>query len=53
VSSHPPEGVVLRPVDDPRFTRELLLAAPAGPGGPSAAVRQLAEAVRRSISALG
>lgn len=53
VSNNPPEGVVLRPIDDPRFARELLLAAPAGPGGPSAAVRQLAEAVRRSISALG
>ncbi|MFC5337728.1 LysR family transcriptional regulator [Leucobacter denitrificans] len=48
-----PEGVVLRPITDERFTRELLLAAPAGPGGPSTAVRQLAEAVRRSISALG
>ncbi|MCS3427062.1 LysR family transcriptional regulator [Leucobacter aridicollis] len=47
-----PEGVVLRPIADDRFTRELLLAAPAGPAGPSAAVRQLAEAVRRSISAL-
>ena len=47
-----PDGVVLRPVEDERFTRELLLAAPGGPGGPSAAVRQLAEAVRRSISAL-
>ncbi|WP_336658477.1 LysR family transcriptional regulator [Leucobacter sp. USHLN153] len=53
VSFNPPDGVVLRPIDDPRFARELLLAAPAGPGGPSAAVRQLAEAVRRSISALG
>ncbi|MBK0420986.1 LysR family transcriptional regulator [Leucobacter sp. CSA2] len=53
VGNNPPEGVVLRPIDDPRFARELLLAAPAGPGGPSAAVRQLAEAVRRSISALG
>ncbi|MBL3698352.1 LysR family transcriptional regulator [Leucobacter luti] len=53
VSNQAPEGVVLRPIDDPRFARELLLAAPAGPGGPSAAVRQLAEAVRRSISALG
>ncbi|MFD5599766.1 LysR family transcriptional regulator [Leucobacter sp. NPDC058333] len=53
VSFNPPEGVVLRPIDDPMFARELLLAAPAGPGGPSAAVRQLAEAVRRSISALG
>ncbi|EYT53257.1 LysR family transcriptional regulator [Leucobacter sp. UCD-THU] len=52
VASNPPEGVVLRPIDDPRFARELLLAAPAGPGGPSTAVRQLAEAVRRSISAL-
>ncbi|MFD1202894.1 LysR family transcriptional regulator [Leucobacter albus] len=47
-----PEGVVLRPIADERFTRELILAAPAGAGGPSAAVRQLAEAVRRSISAL-
>ncbi len=53
VSNHPPEGVVLRPIDDPRFARELILAAPAGPSGPTAAVRQLAEAVRRSISALG
>ena len=53
VGNNPPEGVVLRPIEDPRFARELLLAAPAGPGGPSAAVRQLAEAVRRSISALG
>lgn len=53
VSNNPPEGVVLRPLDDPRFTRELLLAAPAGPGGPSLAVRQLAEVVRRSITALG
>lgn len=52
VGSTPPAGVVLRPIDDPRFTRELILAAPAGPGGPSAAVRQLAEVVRRSISAL-
>ncbi|WP_245907407.1 LysR family transcriptional regulator [Leucobacter massiliensis] len=51
-SNHPPEGVALRPLTGSRFTRELLLAAPAGPGGPSAAVRQLAEAVRRSISAL-
>ena len=53
VGNNPPEGVALRPIEDPRFARELLLAAPAGPGGPSAAVRQLAEAVRRSISALG
>lgn len=53
VGNNPPDGVVLRPIDDSRFTRELLLAAPAGPGGPSAAVRQLAEVVRRSIAALG
>ncbi|QIK62278.1 LysR family transcriptional regulator [Leucobacter viscericola] len=52
-TNNPPEGVALRPIEDPRFTRELLLAAPAGPGGPSAAVRQLAEVVRRSITALG
>lgn len=52
VGATAPDGVVLRPIDDPRFTRELILAAPAGPGGPSAAVRQLAEAVRRSIAAL-
>lgn len=52
LSANPPEGVALRPIDDPRFARELLLAAPAGPGGPSTAVRQLAEAVRRSIAAL-
>lgn len=47
-----PEGVTLRPIADERFTRELLLAAPASPGGPSMAVRQLAEAVRRSVEAL-
>ncbi|QZY52492.1 LysR family transcriptional regulator [Leucobacter tenebrionis] len=52
VAANPPDGVVLRPIEDPRFARELLLAAPAGPGGPSTAVRQLAEAVRRSITAL-
>ena len=53
VGANLPDGVVLRPIEDPRFARELLLAAPAGPGGPSAAVRQLAEVVRRSITALG
>jgi DNA-binding transcriptional LysR family regulator len=53
IGSDLPDGVVLRPIEDPRFARELLLAAPAGPGGPSAAVRQLAEVVRRSITALG
>lgn len=47
-----PEGVVLRPIADPRFARELVLAAPAGPAGPNTAVRQLAEAVRRAVSAL-
>lgn len=52
IAGSAPDGVALRPVDDPRFARELLLAAPAGPKGPSAAVRQLAEAVRRTISAV-
>lgn len=53
MASKAPDGVVLRPISDERFTRDLLLAAPAGPGGPSTAVRQLAEAIRRSIEALG
>ena len=48
-----PHGAVLRPIEDPRFAREILLAAQEGPGGLPAAVRQLAEAVRRAISALG
>lgn len=52
VARNLPPGVVLRPITDPRFIRELLIAAPAGPSGPSAAVRQLAEAVRRAISSL-
>ena len=50
-AAHPPEGVVLVAFEDPRFARELILAAP-HEGGPTAAVRQLAEAVRRSIDAL-
>lgn len=48
-----PAGVVLRPLDDPRFAREILLAAPASAAEPPPAVRQLAEAVRRAIAALG
>ena len=51
-TEHVPVGVVLRPIDDARFAREILLATPATPGGPSPAVRQLAEAVRRAIAAL-
>lgn len=51
-TEHVPIGVVLRPIDDARFAREILLATPASPGGPSPAVRQLAEAVRRAIAAL-
>lgn len=47
-----PPGVVLRPITDERFAREIILAAAAGSGGPSTAVRQLAEAVRRSVSSL-
>ncbi|MBO1900869.1 LysR family transcriptional regulator [Leucobacter weissii] len=49
-AEHIPPGTVLRPIDDPRFAREILLAA-TGPH-PSPAVRQLAEAVRRTIAAL-
>lgn len=48
-----PDGAVLRPISDPRFSREILLAAPGTPGGPPQAVRQLAEAVRQAVSALG
>ncbi|MFC6235798.1 LysR family transcriptional regulator, partial [Leucobacter soli] len=29
-----PAGAILRPITDPRFAREILLAAPATPGGP-------------------
>lgn len=47
-----PEGVVLRPIADERFARVLILAAPAGPSGPSTGVRQLAEAVRRAVALL-
>lgn len=51
-TAHVPHGVALRPIDDPRFAREILLAS-AGPGkAPPPAVRQLAEAVRRTIAAL-
>lgn len=49
---HVPDGVQLRPIDDPRFAREILLAASGSGGAPSPAVRQLAEAVRRAIDAL-
>lgn len=49
---HVPPGAALRPIDDPRFAREILLAAAGSPSGPSPAVRQLAEAVRRTIAAL-
>lgn len=44
-----PPGVALKPLDDPRFTREILLAAS---GDPNPAVRQLAEAVRRTAARL-
>lgn len=47
-----PEGVELRPIDDPRFAREILLSAAGGRGGPSPAIKQLIEAVRRSIQQL-
>lgn len=52
-AAQPPEGVVLVELEDRRFARELILAAPNdGPAGPSAAVRQLAESIRRSLHAL-
>lgn len=51
-SDHPPAGVALRPIEDPRFSRDILLAAAASSSGPSTAVRQLAEAVRRTVTAL-
>lgn len=51
-TAHVPAGVVLRPIDDPRFAREILLAAPGLAGAPSPEVRQLAEAVRRAIAGL-
>lgn len=47
-----PEGVRLRAIDDPRFAREILLAAPGSRGGPSPVIRQLAEALRRTIETL-
>lgn len=49
VAHNLPRGVVVRPVNDTRFARELMLAAPAGPSGPTLPVRQLAEAVRQAI----
>jgi molybdate transport repressor ModE-like protein len=52
-TGHVPDGAVLRPIDDPRFAREIMLASAGGGASPAPAVRQLAEAVRRTISALG
>jgi len=46
-----PDGVALRPIDDARFAREILLAV-SGRGEPSPAIRQLAEAIRRTIDTL-
>lgn len=47
-----PDGVALRPIDDPRFAREILLASSNTKTGLSPAIRQLAEAVRRTIETL-
>ena len=47
-----PEGVALRPIDDPRFAREILLASTNTKARLSPAIRQLAEAVRRTIETL-
>jgi len=52
-TGHVPPGAVIRPIDDARFSREIMLAASGSPSGPSPAVRQLAEAVRKTITALG
>ena len=51
-SGHP--GVVLRPIDDPNFARSVLLAAPTEGASrqPSAAVRQLAVAIRNAVAGL-
>ncbi|PII83266.1 LysR family transcriptional regulator [Leucobacter sp. OLJS4] len=51
-AAHPPAGVALRPLDDPRFAREILLAAKGPASGPPPAVRQLAEALRRTVESL-
>jgi len=48
-----PPGAVLRPIEDARFAREIMLAAPGSPAGPSPIVRQVAEVVRRTIDSLG
>jgi len=47
-----PEGVVLRPIDDPRFSREIQLAFAHDRGAPNPAIRQLAEAIRRTLERL-
>lgn len=47
-----PEGVLLRTIDDPRFAREILLAAPGSRDRLPPAIRQLAEALRRTIETL-
>lgn len=50
-----PRGVALRPIDDERFAREILLASPGTPGQrdvASPAVRRLAEALHRTVSTL-
>ena len=47
-----PDEVTLRPISDPRFAREILLAAGTVRNEPSTAVRQLAEAVRRTAETL-
>ncbi|GAA4488983.1 LysR family transcriptional regulator [Microbacterium panaciterrae] len=50
--AHP--GIVLRPIDDPRFVRSILVAtlAEGSPRGPSTAVRQLVAAIRDGFAAL-
>jgi DNA-binding transcriptional LysR family regulator len=44
-----PEGVALKQIDDARFAREILLATVGSDAETSPAIRQLIEAVRRSL----
>ena len=47
-----PENVALRPIDDERFAREILLAVPGGRPDRVPAIKQLIEALRKTIDAL-
>lgn len=51
-ATHPPAGVVLCHIDDPRFARDILLATASNGNTAPAVLRQLTEAIRRSIAEL-